>query len=158
MKEFTAIPNYEDRYQINKLGDVKSLLNNIILVAPVGKNGYKAVTLKVKGENKTFTIHQLMAITFLNHTLNRKTVVDHINDIKVDNRLENLRIVTFRKNVTKNKVSATSKYIGVSYEYSRKKWRTTISINGKNKNLGRFKTELEAHNAYQSELKNINSN
>lgn len=33
-----------------------------------------------------------------------------------------------------------------------------IFINGKNKNIGTFTTEIEAHFAYQNELKKISNN
>jgi hypothetical protein len=43
----------------------------------------------------------------------------------------------------------TSKYIGVCWIERRKRWCSTIRINGKNKQIGYFKEEEEAHNAYQ---------
>jgi hypothetical protein len=77
---------------------------------------------------------------------NGKDVVDHINGNKLDNRKSNLRIVTQAKNMM-NKSShknATSKYIGVNWDKNTKSWLVRISINGKSKNLGRFKDEIEA--------------
>ena len=47
----------------------------------------------------------------------------------------------------------TSKYKGVSWEKNRNKWRTQIKINGKNKNLGYFISEEQAHEIYQNALK-----
>ncbi len=49
----------------------------------------------------------------------------------------------------------TSEYKGVSFHKASNKWRAEIRINGKNKYLGYFKTELEAHQAYQNALKDI---
>ena len=49
----------------------------------------------------------------------------------------------------------SSKYKGVYFEKCSKKWASQIIINGKNKKLGRFKTEYEAHLAYQSKIKEI---
>jgi len=48
-----------------------------------------------------------------------------------------------------------SEYKGVSFYKRDNKWVAQIRINGKNKYLGLFKTELEAHNAYQNALKDI---
>ena len=47
----------------------------------------------------------------------------------------------------------TSKYKGVSLIKQTKKWASFIWVNGKNRRLGTFNTELEAHNAYQKALK-----
>ena len=49
----------------------------------------------------------------------------------------------------------TSEYRGVTFYKATNKWVAQIRINGKNKYLGLFKTELEAHNAYQNVLKDI---
>ncbi|HHX63157.1 MAG TPA: hypothetical protein GX707_20965 [Epulopiscium sp.] len=53
------------------------------------------------------------------------------------------------------KPKCTSKYKGVYFNKSSNKWQAHIRINGKNKYLGLFKTELLAHNAYQNALKDI---
>ena len=42
----------------------------------------------------------------------------------------------------------TSKYKGVSFKKASNKWRAYITVNGKQKHIGLFKTELEAHHAY----------
>ena len=49
----------------------------------------------------------------------------------------------------------TSKYKGVYFAKSKNKWKAYIKINGKQKHLGYFLTELEAHQAYQSKLKEL---
>ena len=70
--------------------------------------------------------------------------VDHINGNKLDNRLENLRIVTPQQN-NMNKTSSknsTSQYIGI-YLYN-KKWRASIKVNNKNIHLGTFINEIDA--------------
>lgn len=96
---------------------------------------------------------------------NGKDVVDHINNNPLDNRKCNLRIVTSKQNSMNKKSSknSTSEYIGVSWEKSRNKWITSITINNKSKFLGRFKDEKEAAKArdiatikYYGEYGNLN--
>jgi ribosomal protein L15E len=72
-------------------------------------------------------------MAFLNHTpCGYKIVVDHIdNNIKTDNRLENLQLITQRENVSKDIKNTSSKYIGVCWHKKAKKWRSSIQINGK---------------------------
>lgn len=58
----------------------------------------------------------------------------------------NLRICTKSQNCSNRTaiISGKSKYKGVSWSKAHKLWLAQIAVNGKNKNLGRFKTEEEA--------------
>lgn len=81
-------------------------------------------------------------------------MVDHINGDTLDNRACNLRHVTSRQNSQNRHVPSTSKYPGVNYDsktprLKTKKWLCRIQINGKTKNLGRYKTEEEAATVYR---------
>jgi hypothetical protein len=94
-------------------------------------------------------------MAFKGHIPNgHKVCVDHINNIKIDNREVNIQLLSNRENCSKDK-KGTSKYTGVSWDNSRKKWKSQIYINDKHKFLGRFKTELEAHDAYQKAIKEL---
>jgi hypothetical protein len=80
---------------------------------------------------------------------NGEDFVDHKNNNCLDNRKENLRIITAKQN-SQNKSSsknATSKYIGVSWNNADNKWKANIKINGKLKYLGSFSDEIEAAKA-----------
>lgn len=76
--------------------------------------------------------------------------VDHINGNKLDNRRCNLRIATRSQNqINTKKISGcTSKYRGVSWHKSAKKWRAQIQINGKKIPIGIFIDEIDAALAY----------
>ncbi len=49
----------------------------------------------------------------------------------------------------------TSEHKGVGFHKATNKWQARIIINGKQKHIGLFKTELEAHKAYRAKLKDI---
>jgi hypothetical protein len=74
-------------------------------------------------------------------------LIDHINNNPLDNRRENLRIVTPEQNSMnrKSQKQSLSKYIGVSK--SHKKWIAEITFKGKKFYLGRFNSEIEAAKA-----------
>lgn len=152
------IPGFEGYYKASDLGNIKSLFFNKKLKLTKALNGYLCVNLSLKGKKKVYHVHQLVAMAFLNHKpCGHKLVVDHINHNKTDNRIQNLQILTHRQNVSKRLKKYTSKYVGVSYDSTNKKWMSIIRINKKRKNLGRFKNEIDAHLAYQKELKKINN-
>ena len=151
------IPNYEGLYEVSDLGRVKSLNYNRtktekFLKLQKNSVGYYHVILK----GKTLQVHQLVAITFLNHIPNGyNLIIDHINDNKLDNRPKNLQIVTARFNTCKTQGNYSSKYKGVSWSKAAKKLLSFIRINGKLKHLGLFNCELSASIAYQNKLKEI---
>lgn len=78
------------------------------------------------------------------------THVDHINGDKLDNRRENLRVVTPQINQVNRKRrnrNNTSGHRGVCYAPAAsptKHWRAQITVNGRNIHLGMFATKEEA--------------
>jgi len=150
---------YEGRYKISNYGRLKSIKKQEkILKGSINKDGYIQYSLNWAKYKKfdVFGAQQLVAMAFLNHKpCGLKLVVDHINDNKLDNRAENLQIVTQRFNVYKTQGNYSSKYKGVYRDKYAKKWRAQIKINGKKKYLGLFDCELKAHLAYEDALKNL---
>ena len=153
---------YEGLYQISNSGRVKSLGNNKFKKEKILKDcndyrGYYKVSLSKNGNVKLRKIHQLVAIAFLNHKPDgtSKIVVDHINDIKTDNRVENLQIITQRENAFKTQGNYTSNYKGVHLKKGRNKWDANITINRKTVYLGSFKDEYKAYQAYQNKLEEL---
>ena len=75
--------------------------------------------------------------------------IDHINGIKDDNRLCNLRVVTNKQNHENRgaQKNNTSGFKGVTYFQN--KWRSQITHNRKNYYIGLFNTPEEAHMAYK---------
>ena len=158
IEEFRDVKGFEGLYQVSDLGNVKSLtrkgcLKNRILKPTESGIGYLQVNLSKLGKLKPFTVHALVAGAFLGHkTRGCKLVIDHINNDKLDNRTENLQLVTQRNNLNKDR-KGVSKYIGVSFRARNKKWTSSILVDGKRKYLGDFYLELEAAYAYQDALK-----
>jgi len=107
------IKGYESNYEISNIGRVRTIEHHTI-----GKNGrlmhthqrikrpsmtrkgYYYVNLSKNGIKKCFKIHLLVAQAFIQNVDN-KPFIDHINTIKTDNRVCNLRWVTSKEN-TKN--------------------------------------------------------
>jgi hypothetical protein len=152
MKEiFKPIPDYPN-YEASNLGRIKSLFfgREKILKAWEVKN-YLMVQVTSNKKRKGLLVHQLVAMTFLNHKPCRhKIVVDHKDFNTMNNRLDNLQLLTNRENCSRGK-----KDIGITYDKSRGKWISKIEINGKTKFLGRYVNKQDALNAYQNELNKL---
>ena len=146
-------------YQVSNLGRVKSLKFNKenLLVQCKASHGYLVVRLCSKGVAVTFGVHKLVADSFLNHISKKHILaIDHIDNDKTNNKLNNLQIISVRENLSKDQKNKTSKYTGVVYRgEKRNKWESSIYINKKLNYLGSFNTEIEAHNAYQKALSNL---
>lgn len=89
------IPNFDGMYQISNLGRVKSLCNDKekILKTRLHPTGYELINLR----EKTYRVHYLVAVVFLENP-NNYTEINHINEIKNDNRAENLEWCTRKYN------------------------------------------------------------
>lgn len=158
MEIWKDILDYEGIYQISNLGNVKSLKfgKEKILKTNLDNNGYLILRLCKKGIIKTRTLHQLVAIAFLNHIPDgHNLVVNHKNFIRTDNRVENLEIVTQRENSNLKHLKSTSEFVGVYWCKKLKKWMTCIYMNKKLNYLGYFINEIDANNAYQKALKMV---
>ena len=95
------IPNYFGLYQVSNLGRVKSFygLKEKILKPKINSCGYYQVMLWKESIGKNYLIHRLVWIAF-NGQIPENMQVNHINEIKTDNRLENLNLMTPKENVT----------------------------------------------------------
>jgi hypothetical protein len=163
------ITGYEGIYQISNMGRVYSLPkdwiggsggkrfhNGKLLKEQENRGGYLYVNLYKNSKLKKYKTHQIVAMMFLNHIpCGYNLVVDHINNVKTDNRLSNLQLLSNRDNIHKSLKSHSSKYIGTHYNKNRSRWVSQIYINGKIKHLGSFDCELKAHLAYKQAIKEI---
>ena len=156
LEEWKDIEGYEDVYQISNKGRVMSFKRNKgkLLKQTQSSNGYLSVKLYKNLKGTTFNIHILVATSFLGHIPSGfNKVVDHIDGNKLNNDINNLRIVTNRENSSTQRGS--SKYTGVSWNKKLSKWVGMIWIKGNHAYLGGFEKEEDAHKAYINKLKTI---
>ena len=87
---------------------------------------------------KFYQVHRLI---FLYHHGYLPKELDHINGVKIDNRISNLRGVSHQENGKnqKNRCNNTSGHMGIYWHKKAKKWRAGINVDGKKIHLGYFK-------------------
>ena len=165
LKELTYI---ENDLLINKSAN-KKLNNNI--------NTYKYMVL----DNQRYTVADLTIYYITGKFPKYPNVVDHINGVRGDNRISNLRVVTRSENNLNRKVHRGNKMVGlyrypkhseikkkkdmesllikyadnVYYDNDKKRWAFEKTINGV-RYRKRFKTEEEAIEYGKSIKSNIN--
>ena len=94
------VVGYEGLYQISNLGNIKSIYygeKEKILKIRKDDKGYPQAHLSKNGEMKDFKVHRLVATAFIGD-IPDGFVINHINGIKDDNRVENLEICTYSHN------------------------------------------------------------
>ena len=93
-----------------------------------------------------YRVHRV--IWKLYHGTEPGETIDHINGIRNDNRICNLRLASFlenSQNVVNLKKNNKSGYVGVCWHEKAGKWRATFSYKGDTVHLGLFDTAYEAH-------------
>ncbi len=136
---------------------IKSLLlyNNGLLfwkdnnhfIEPINQNGY----LVFKHNNRYYSYHRVIW-TLFNGNIPDKMIVDHINNNRSDNRIENLRLATKTENsqnTLKTQKKKSSKYKGVYYSSAKDRWIAKTMFDGKPYHIGTYRTEEDAHRAYK---------
>ena len=120
-------------------------------LAQNNQKGYLSVGFtKASGEYCRMSVHRLVAEAFIDD-FHPDLWVDHINGIRDDNRASNLRMVTPQQNHRgryRKIQGASSRYRGVTWERSRRKWKASIYINKRSINLGSFEDEQQAALAF----------
>ena len=169
MKEiWKDIPNYEGYYQVSNLGRVRKYktkkLRSIfdekeelfkIRKQTVSCHGYYTIALVKLKEIKMFSVHQLVAMAFLNHIpCGMKLVVNHKNFDRLDNRVENLEIVSNRENSNQKHMKSSSIYTGVIVDKKRDNYFISkIKIKSQSVHLGYYKDEKQASEMYELAVK-----
>jgi hypothetical protein len=86
-------------YEVDDLGIVYGKKNGRPLKPSINHRGYEIVNLIIEGKRKGFSVHTLVAKTFMPNHNPEQNQVNHINGNKVDNRLTNLEWCTAKENM-----------------------------------------------------------
>lgn len=133
----TGVFTWRVRRQAIQIGDVAGAFDD---------RGYARI--KVRG--RMYLAHRL-AWLHVTGTWPAQSI-DHINGVKGDNRIANLRDVSARMNAQNIRVPHPTRQhgrmLGTEWVSARKRWRAVIRANGKKTYLGIFSTEQAAHECY----------
>lgn len=163
------IPEYEGLYQVSNFGRIKSEVRQGgggLCKFNTSPQGYHYVSATKDTKTKKIMVHRAIALCFIDG-YQPGYMVDHINRVRTDNSLQNLRWVDARTNVINRDVTgcvhkctdkrkiklADGTEKELTYEYYRVQY-PILQENGEIKKYSkRFKTEDEA-NTHLEEIRN----
>ncbi len=140
---------YLEGYQVSNLGRIKSLNylrtgKEQILKPSKNKYGYLVVGLSKNGKTKTFYVHRLVWSAF-NGPIPEGMQINHKSEVKTDNRLENLELVTPKENcnwgtynerMAKAKINGKTSKAVIQFDLNGKLIKEWISTNEIERQLG----------------------
>lgn len=160
-EHWKPVTNYEGYYWVSNKGRVKN--SRKIMKFYQINSGYLCIDFTVNKVKKKFLVHRLVAQAFL-PTKDTTLEVNHINEDKTNNVVENLQWCTSSSNKQhsiatgtydkiftqkntlgkKHKATCKSKYHNVTWDKNRERWQASVRHEGKTYFQKRFKTEEEA--------------
>ena len=138
MKEeiWKQIPGFS-RYEASNLGNIrthdwKGSGKTVVLRPAKSKKGYLAtVLIDDEGNNKSITVHRMVAFAFLGLPSNMSLTVNHKNHIKDDNRPENLEYMTALDNARDAWDNGLQKWHGENNGFSKLTEKEVLEIREK---------------------------
>lgn len=127
---------------LNKVARRRALIGAVS--GRINRDGYRQIQI----DGRIYSAHRLAWLYV--HGSWPGGFIDHINRLRSDNRLENLRLASRAEN---NQNSATPKtntsgFRGVTWDGRGQKWRATITVDNKKISVGSHATPEEAYAAY----------
>lgn len=131
-----------------------------VFVWKIGPNrSIKAGTVAGRIDRLGYTRVQINGKSYLSHRLAWLFVfgempsmhIDHTDGNPRNNAISNLRLATSVQNMQNTRkpyAHARSGLLGAAWNNSKQKWSSAITVGGKRKHLGTFKTKEEAHAKY----------
>lgn len=117
------IPNYEGLYEASSLGRIRSVYRyNRILKPMISNSGYARVDLFKNKNRKQFSVHRLIAMTFISNPEGKKAV-NHIDENKLNNCIDNLEWVTHKENCNFG-TAIKRRLMHTDYDMRDRSWQT----------------------------------
>ena len=133
-------------YSYYKRGGRKQIEKWHLVKLSLHQTGYKIFAFSHKGKIKTFYYHRVVYLAnnpqFNIYDTSKENVIDHIDCVKTNNDISNLRVVTQQE----NQFNTTCK--GYYFDKAKGKYKARIGLNEKKIYIGSYDTPEEAHQAY----------
>jgi hypothetical protein len=120
-----------------------------------GSRSYACRSRSQQGRQTSVLMHRVVVERMTGEAIPEGYEVDHINGDTLDNRRENLRLVSHNQNAMnkRNQQGSKSRFKGVSWHKGERRWRAAIWLDGETVMVGRFDDEEEAARAYDAKAR-----
>jgi hypothetical protein len=110
MEKWKFVEEYNNKYAVSNYGRIKSFqgISERILKQNKTKDGYAMVVFCINNKPKTFRVNRLVAKYFLINE-NNYPQVDHIDENRLNNHVDNLQWMSAKDNTTKSQGKAVNK-------------------------------------------------
>ncbi len=149
MEVYAKIKGFE-KYAISNYAVIINIKTGKVIKQRTNKYGYKRVNLYANSKMKVVNVHKIVANAYLDKIENKNSI-DHINRVKTDNCVSNLRYCNASENMRNSCISSRNKsgVRGVVLHKKSNKWVANICHNKKSIHLGYFDSIEEAKTARQ---------
>lgn len=135
MEIWKPVVGFENLYKVSNLGNVKSIYRYKKQLTPFKqKNGYLSVTIYKDGKEYFKLVHRLVAMAFIPNPF-EKEQVNHIDEVKTNNQVENLEWMTSKENMNYGTARVRS---------NKAQGKSVIQMTMDGEALNQFDTENEA--------------
>jgi hypothetical protein len=124
-------------------------------IGSLARNGYLVVNWPTESGRKKLLVHRIVWL-FFNDEL--PPLVDHINRNKLDNRIENLRSLSYTENARNCGDKHYKNDLPRGVTIQRGKYKAQIKLGGKTKHIGIYLTVNQASEAYLAFVAKLRAN
>lgn len=143
------------KYEVSLLGEIRNKHTGKVIKGSINSEGYiQSGLTNDTGETKSVKFHRLIAITFIPNP-NEYQMIDHINCVRTDNRVENLRWADAHINTWNRTTIKNSIYKGVCWNKEKQKYMAYITHNNTTHRLGYFGNADDAAKAYNKKAEEL---
>jgi len=103
---------------------------------------------QVSWNGSSFQLHRILYSLYHEGDVDPSLDIDHLDGVKDNNCIENLRLGTTRENCQNLSIHRNGRLVGCCWDKYSKHWVAMITIGCKRIHLGQFDTEEEAHEVY----------
>lgn len=158
------VKGFEGIYEVSNAGKVRCIERTVIrrngrplrikggeMYIGEDRYGYQIVNFNVNKKRYVKKVHRLVYESHIGY-VNPYMVIDHIDNNRKNNNVNNLQQITGRINTSKDRVKILNLPTGVFKNSSGTGYKAIIQIDNKTNYIGTYKTIKEADEAYKSVL------